>query len=130
MHVFPLFIGWGVDYLLVYTPSIPSIRTPSYYYETHNQHDKDIRNTTHLHTCGQVDKTREQTAATKAQASKVQVQAREVTNVARGAAQASERQQAAFLAAKKKAEEAQKAGEEAKAAFRCGFFVAWWGVVG
>lgn len=87
-----------------------------------------------------MDKTREQTAATKAQASKVQVQAREVTNVAKGAAQASERQQAAFVAAKAKAEEAQKAGERAKAAFRCGFLwrggwgcdgdvEVWWGVV-
>eukprot|EP00752_Nemacystus_decipiens_P009298 g8309.t1 len=65
----------------------------------------------------QVDKTREQTAATKAQASKVQVQAREVTNVAKGAAQASERQQAAFVAAKSKAGEAQQAGEKAKEAF-------------
>lgn len=70
----------------------------------------------------QVDKAGKHTDATKAQASKVQVQAREVTNVANGAAQASERQQAAFVKAKAKAEEAKKAGEKAKAAFRCGVF--------
>lgn len=74
-----------------------------------------------------MDKTREQTAATKAQSSKVQTQAREVTNVAKGAAQASERQQAAFVTAKAKAEEAEKAGEKAKAAFRCA--VVWCGRV-
>lgn len=81
---------------------------------------------------GQVDKTSQQTAATKTQASKVQVQAREVTNVARGAAQASERQQAAYVTAKAKADEARKAGEEAKVAFRCGAVrcgVVWCGAV-
>ncbi|CAM9593360.1 unnamed protein product [Ectocarpus sp. 6 AP-2014] len=65
----------------------------------------------------QVDKTRELTAASKAQATKVEGQAREVTNVARGAAQASERQRAAFEAATSKAKDADTATEKAKAAF-------------
>ncbi|CAM9971674.1 unnamed protein product [Pylaiella littoralis] len=65
----------------------------------------------------QVEKTRDLTTATKSQASKVEIQARELTNLAKGAAQASERQQAAFVEAKAKAEDTEKAGEQAKAAF-------------
>lgn len=66
-----------------------------------------------------MDKTRELTVASKAQATKVEGQAREVTNVARGAAQASQRQRAAFEDAMIKAKDADAATEKAKAAFRC-----------
>lgn len=72
-----------------------------------------------LHLTGQVDKTRDLTTATKAEASKVEGQARELNNLAKGAAQASERQQEAFVQAKAKAKDAEKAGEQAKIAFRC-----------
>ncbi|CAB1099722.1 unnamed protein product [Ectocarpus sp. CCAP 1310/34] len=65
----------------------------------------------------QVDKTRELTDASKAQATKVEGKAREVANVARGAAQASERQRAAFEAAQSKAKDADTAAEKAKTAF-------------
>lgn len=71
----------------------------------------------------QVEKTRELTGEAKSQASKVETQAREVTNVARGAAQASERQQAAFVEANAMAKDVKTAGETAKAAFRCGVWV-------
>ena len=69
---------------------------------------------------GQVDKTRELTEKAKTKASSVEVQARAVAGVARGAAKASERQQAALGKAKTSAEGVASAGEKARLAFRWG----------
>lgn len=66
----------------------------------------------------QVEKTRELTEKAKTKASSVEVQARAVAGVAKGAAKASERQQAALGKAKTSAQGVASAGEKARLAFR------------
>ena len=66
----------------------------------------------------QVEKTCELTEKTKTKASSVEVQARAVAGVAKGAARASERQQAALGKAKTSAQAVSSAGEKARLAFR------------
>lgn len=65
-----------------------------------------------------MDKTRQLTATATAKAKDVESRAREVTNVAKGAEQASQRQQAAFVRAEAIAGEASMARDEASEAFR------------